>query len=114
MQDTKLYSQYIELNNVINEFIKETGKEVDVKNLCKRFYWFYFKYYATDESKEKLQNALLELNKDISFESDVVGWSSVIATGVGIALLDLSIPVTVISVSFYAGSIKINSQNIII
>ena len=31
MQDTKLYSQYIELNNVINEFIKETGKEVDVK-----------------------------------------------------------------------------------
>lgn len=77
MQDTKLYLQYIELNNVINEFIKATGKEVDVKeSLAKDSIEFYFNYYSTTDSKKELQDALLTLNKDISFESNIFGWST--------------------------------------
>jgi hypothetical protein len=77
MQDTKLYSYYIELNNIINDFIKATGKDIDVKeSLTKDSIDFYFKYYSSDESKQELQDALLELNKDISFESNVFSWST--------------------------------------
>ena len=79
MQDTKLYQDYIKVNNIFNEFQKSFGKKVKVKeSLAKDSIDFYSKYYATSASKETLSKAISELATNIDQTEtniDYFSWS---------------------------------------
>lgn len=78
LKGTKVYTDYIELNNIINEYMKETGTKIETKTTeNKEAITFYKTYYLNEESQKKINETISTLNsnaQNISFTSDAGGW----------------------------------------
>ncbi len=78
LKGTKVYTDYIELNNIINEYLKETGTKIETKTTeNKEAITFYKTYYLNEESQNKINETISTLNsnaQNISFASDAGGW----------------------------------------
>ncbi len=78
VKGTKLYSDYIELNNIINEYLKETGTKIETKTSINHdAILFYKTYYLTEDAKTKLNETISTINSNatnINFVSNAGGW----------------------------------------
>ncbi len=99
MPNTQLYFDYIELNNIINEYQKLLGKNIDIKeSISNKTFEFYFKYYVNENTKNELNVIIDTLNSQENYISD---YSSFLTYGLllssSFALSDISLIINAFS-----------------